>query len=317
MIYLSFILPSYNVASFLHDSLNSLMKLPQNEIEVIVVNDGSTDNTLEIAQSYIGRIKNFKIHDQPNQKICTARNNGFRLATGKYVHFFDPDDIIDVNQFLTIFEEIKKNNWDIVVGNGHYYVDGKRTRLISEDIRRQELGVVSGPDYFHFSNQAKEYTQFCWLYFLRRDFLVQNEIMFTDGIKHEDKEYSAKCFARAKTVKYIPSNFILYRQRSTSISHDPKRDYSPDSVEAYRVVISNLITWYKKSSDDGEKSVLNRIIAECFATIYRRIPMMKKHKIPEVRNYSWNYINSSGAFKYLTFRNKLLVLEKRFKAFIR
>src|SRR5690554_3528206 len=221
MIYLSFILPCYNIAEYLPDCLDSLLKLPQDEIEVIIVNDGSTDNTLEVAQSYIGKIQNFKIHDQLNQKICTARNNGYRLATGKYVHFFDPDDIIDTDEFASIFNELKQYDWDIVVGNGHYYKEGKRIRQITPDHERRKLGIVTGPEYFHFAHKSKEYTQFCWLYILKRDFLLQNNIMFTDGIKHEDKEFSAKCFARAKSVKYIPANFILYRQRSTSVSHDP------------------------------------------------------------------------------------------------
>lgn len=317
MIYLSFILPSYNVADYLQDSLNSLAKLPQDEIEVIVVNDGSTDNTLEVAQSYIGKIKNLKIHNQVNQKISAARNNGYRLATGNYVHFFDPDDIIDTEEFQPIWEEIKNNSLDIIVGNGYFYKDGKRIKLITQDSERKKLGTVTGPEYYKSSTKSKEYTQYCWLYFLRREFLIQNDIMFTDGIKHEDKEFSAKCFSCAKTVKYIPANFILYRQRSDSVSHSPGRFYSPDSIEAYRVVISNLITRYQKSIDEGEKYVLNRIIAECFTTIYRRIPKMRKYKVSGVEDYDWKYINSSDAFKHLTFKNKLLVWEKRFKALLR
>lgn len=317
MIYVSFILPSYNVAPFIGEALASLSSLPEDEIEVIVVNDGSTDNTLEIAKSYEGRIKNLKIINQRNQKLCIARNNGFLQATGKYIHFFDSDDIIDPIEFEKLYQEAKKQEWDIIAGNGHIYKDGQKIEPITLDHFKSKLGIVTGPEYFHYTNSKKEYAQFCWLFLLKRDFLIKNNIKFTDGIKHEDKEFAAKCFARAQTVKYLSAHFLLYRQRNTSISHEPKRYYSPESIEDYKTVIANLSDWHQKSNDEGEKSVLNRAIAECFATIYRRIPLMKKHKIPEVKKYNWNYINSSNSFHFLTLKNKMLVLEKRFKAFIR
>lgn len=317
MIYVSFILPAYNVAHFISEAISSLMELPENEIEVIVVNDGSTDNTLEVVKGYEGKIKNLKIIDQKNRKLCIARNNGFLQATGKYIHFFDSDDIIEVSEFKKVYQEAKTQDWDIIAGNAFFYKDGQKKGPVTQDHFKSQLGVVNGPEYFHFTNKKKEYAQFCWLFLIKRDFLTKNEIKFTEGIKHEDKEFAAKCFARARTVKYIPAHFVLYRQRSTSISYEPTRYYSPESVEDYKTVISNLSDWYLKSNDESEKSVLNRAIAECFATIYRRIPLMKKHKIPEVKKYNWNYINSSNSFHFLTLKNKMLVLEKRFKAFIR
>lgn len=315
MIYLSFILPAYNIAEYLPEAIETLTKLPQDDIEVVIVNDGSNDSTLAVAQSFVGQIKNLKILDQKNAKLATARNNGFDLTTGRYVHFFDPDDILIYEGITQLLTEIIKSDNDIIIGNGFYYRDGVMEGRISADDKRKTLGVVSGPEYFQFANQTKEYTQFCWLYFIRRDFLIENKIRFTDGLKHEDKEFSARCYSRARKVTYTGIDFILYRQRSTSISHDPKRDYSPESVEAYRIVISNLSKLYRESQDDAEKSVLNRTIAECYATIYRRIVRMKKYQMPEVKNYAWSYINESNGFSLLNFKNKLLVLETRFKAF--
>lgn len=317
MIYLSFILPSYNVSQYLPEALKAIIKLPQNDIEVIIVNDGSKDTTLDVAKSFEGKIKNLKIIDQPNQGVCAARNNGLRAATGKYVNFFDADDIIVYEEFIKSFELLKSHDHDIFIGNGYYYLDGKIQDKFSKDNFKKNLGVVSGPQYYLETSKRKEYNQYSELFLIKREFLLTNNIRYTVGIVHEDKEFAAKCFSRAKSVLYTGHYYVLYRQHSSSLSNVKGRHYSPSGIEAYRIVISNLAELYRKSNDSEEKRVLDQIIAECFAIIYRRIPSMKKKKVPEVKNYTWNYINTSKAFELLSLKSKMHVLGKRFKAFIR
>src|SRR5690606_37664414 len=99
MIQISFIIPCYNAAKFLKETLDPLLELDQDSIEVIIVNDGSTDQTLEIAQSYKEKIKNFSILDQDNQGVSAARNNGLKEASGKYIQFLDSDDMIVSNVY--------------------------------------------------------------------------------------------------------------------------------------------------------------------------------------------------------------------------
>lgn len=317
MIYLSIIIPSFNVSEYLPEALKTLTRLPQREIEVIIINDGSTDNTLSVAKTFKGRIENLKIIDQVNQGVCAARNNGLEKAAGKYVLFFDADDIIIYDEFIKSFELLKSIDHDIIIGNGYYYIDGKIQDPFSKDEFKKNLGVVSGPQYYLETSRRKEYNQYSELFLIRKEFLLTNNIRYTLGIVHEDKEFAAKCFSRAKSVLYTGHHYVLYRQHSSSLSNVKGRHYSPSGIEAYRIVISNLAQLYRKSDDSGEKSVLDQIIAECFAIIYRRIPSMRKKKVPEVKNYTWDYINASGAFELLSLKNKMFVLGRRFKAFIR
>lgn len=317
MIYLSFILPSYNVSQYLPEALEAIIKLPQDEVEAIIVNDGSKDNTLDVARSFEGKIKNLRIIDQANQGVCSARNNGLNAATGKYIIFFDADDVIVYDEFIKSFELLKSSELDILIGNGYYYIDGKIQDPFSKDNFKKNLGVVSGPQYYLETSKRKEYNQYSELFLIKREFLLTNNIRYTLGIVHEDKEFAAKCFSRAKSVLYTGHHYVLYRQHSSSLSNVKGRQYSPSGIEAYRIVISNLAELYRKSNDSEEKRVLDQTIAECFVIIYRRIPSMRKKKVPEVKNYTWNYINALGAFELLSFKNKMFVLGRRFKAFIR
>lgn len=317
MINLTIIIPAYNAAPYLPEMMNTCIRLPQDEFELIIVNDGSQDNTLEVAKSFEGKIKNLRVIDQVNQGVCAARNNGLKQATGKYVIFYDADDLIVFDQFIKSFHLLEKSNCDILIGNGHYYVNGQVKDPFSKDNFKKNLGVVSGPQYYLETSKRKEYNQYSELFLIKREFLLTNNIRYTVGIVHEDKEFAAKCFSRAKSVFYTGHHYVLYRQHSSSLSNVKGRQYSPSGIEAYRIVISNLAELYRKSNDSEEKRVLDQIIAECFAIIYRRIPSMRKKKVPEVKNYTWNYINTSKAFEILSLKSKMHVLGKRFKAFIR
>lgn len=317
MINLTIIIPAFNAASYLAEILDTSARLPQNEFEIIIVNDGSVDNTLAVAKSFEGKIQNLKIIDQVNQGVCAARNNGLKQAIGKYVIFYDADDLMVFDEFIKSFHLLENCEYDILIGNGHYYVDGKVEDPFSKDDFKKTLGVVSGPQYYLETSKRKEYNQYSELFLIKREFLLTNNIHYTLGIVHEDKEFAARCFSRAKSVLYTGHHYVLYRQHSSSLSNVKGRHYSPSGIEAYRIVISNLSELYRKSDDSGEKSVLDQIMAECFAIIYRRIPSMRKKKVPEVKKYTWDYINASGAFELLSFKNKMFVLGRRFKASFR
>src|SRR5690606_6571777 len=120
---------------------------------------------------------------------------------------------------------------------------------------------------------------------------------YTVGINHEDKEFVGRCFSRAKSVLYTGLYFILYRQHSESMSRSPERR-SIKSIEDYRTVIKNLSNLHRQSSDLGEQTVLEKLIAESFAVIFRRIQDLKKKNV-NVNHYTWKLINQDEAFELL------------------
>ncbi len=112
---LSIILPVYNVAKFIPDCLDSLLcqDIPKSDYEIICVDDGSPDNSVEVIKSYQEKNDNIRLVSQENAGVSTARNNGIALAKGKYVWFVDPDDYIQANCLSAILSNLEKNDADL------------------------------------------------------------------------------------------------------------------------------------------------------------------------------------------------------------
>lgn len=311
---LSFILPTYNVGKYIAEALEPLTQLPQNEIEVIVVIDESPDNSKEIAQSFSGRISNFTILEQKNSGPSAARNHGLSQAKGKYIAFYDPDDKIEIEEFKKLYGILTKTDVDIVVSNGMSFTEDGSQKLLKKDEFRKKLGTVSGPEYFFYAHKHKEYVQYGWINTYKRDFLNRENLRFTPGSSYEDKEFTAKCFSKAKTVIYSKVNCYRYRLRENSLSSANDRFHSPKSVIAYVNVIQNLFDQKRRSQDQAEINVLNHVISECYLTVLRRLPAMKKKGIPEYSQFTWEYINRSKAYDQLALIDRFKIFRKRIKA---
>jgi glycosyltransferase involved in cell wall biosynthesis len=116
MIELSFVIPAYNVEKFIGRCLNSIysQSVDENRYEVIVVDDGSTDNTLNILKKLTERHKNLRVFSQENQGVSIARNRGLEMAVGKYVWFVDADDYIMPNAFVVLSVFASDNHLDVL-----------------------------------------------------------------------------------------------------------------------------------------------------------------------------------------------------------
>ena len=117
MVKVSVIVPAYNVEGYINDCLESLVNQTLKEIEIIVVNDGSTDRTSEIISKFSAKDSRMKIINQENQGLSAARNNGMQQATGEYIGFVDSDDYIDLDFYEKLYEAAKTNDADISVAS--------------------------------------------------------------------------------------------------------------------------------------------------------------------------------------------------------
>ena len=106
----SVIIPVYNVEKYIEDCLNSVINQDLESIEIICVNDGSTDNSQEILEKYLNKVKNMKMINQENKGLPDARNTGLKYATGKFVYFLDSDDMLKKNSLKDMYEFANCNN---------------------------------------------------------------------------------------------------------------------------------------------------------------------------------------------------------------
>lgn len=124
----SIIVPVYNVSKYLKRCLDSLVNQTLKEIQIILVNDGSTDNSLYICQQYANKDKRIILVNKKNGGLSSARNEGLKFVTSKYVAFVDSDDYVDTNMYLTLYSKLKENNLDTIFCG--YYKQDKSGKFI-------------------------------------------------------------------------------------------------------------------------------------------------------------------------------------------
>jgi glycosyltransferase involved in cell wall biosynthesis len=219
-LWLTIVLPVYNVEKYLSKCLDSLLDqdLPQDEYEIIAVNDGSTDDSLRILTEYSFQNKNIKLINQSNRGLSVARNAGISEASGKYLMFIDSDDYIQSNVLkgLVEFMEFRKldmlrYNYESVTESGEII---PKTRNSLKTVKYLEE-VVKG-DYF-LSHQLGWACYAC-MFVYRLSFIKENNFSFKENILFEDIEWTVNLLLSADRVCSYKKIIYFYLQRSGSIT---------------------------------------------------------------------------------------------------
>lgn len=221
MILITIVIPSYNVEKYLSKCLDSivLQDLGLYNIEIIVVNDGSTDSTEDIAKSYAAKFAFIQVICQPNKGLSAARNTGLSIAKGKYVWFIDSDDWIKLDSLKGLIDLCELNDIDVLaIGRIIAKDDHEYKRNINTQYKRT---VISGETCLS-ENLFEIPAQ---LYIFNRAYLNYNNLYFAVGKLHEDKEFTLRSIYYARKF-YYSDEFVYYHlQRSGSITKvpNPKR----------------------------------------------------------------------------------------------
>lgn len=217
----SIIIPVYNVEKYLDECLNSALNQTLSSIEIICVNDGSTDKSEKILKDYKTKYENIIIINQNNRGVSVARNAGLKVAKGKYIYFLDSDDYISEEAMKVCYQECEKDNLDILTFDADSFYDkGYMGHKLNENyIRKNKLNskVMKGEDFYINCNKKMEHKAVVWLSFWKREFIDKNQLYFYEDIVHEDEIYISEGFLKADRVKYIPKNLYRRRVRDDSI----------------------------------------------------------------------------------------------------
>lgn len=249
----SIIVPIYNSEKYLRECLDSAVNQTLSNIEVILINDGSTDNSLSIAKEYSEKYKFIKLINQHNFGQSYARNRGIKLASGKYIYFLDSDDYIDINAMERLFIEAERNNLDLIMFGGELFFDRE---LIHKDIQRVKNAykkkyhypnIMKGKDCFAKMVYNKDYTCSPCLLFIKRSILIDKQIRFYEGIIHEDELFTFELLFKCNRVKCI-NNIYFYRrirEGSTTTSKQYKRSFVGCST-----VLLNMKDYYMRYKNE-------------------------------------------------------------------
>ena len=199
----SIIIPIYNVEKYLEKCIESIINQTYHNIEIILVDDGSTDNCSKLCDKYKKKDCRIKVLHKQNGGLSDARNEGLEIATGNYILFVDSDDYLEKDA-CEKFSAYTDRNADILIGDG-IVIDGRC------DIGHiSETGVFNAHDFLKKSLIANRFPKVVWLNAYRRGFLNDNNLRFKKGILHEDENFTPKVFLCAKTIIYTGINFYNY-----------------------------------------------------------------------------------------------------------
>lgn len=246
MIKISIILPIYNVAPYLEDTFESLINQTIKEIEIIAVNDGSTDNSADIIKKYQEQDSRIISLYQENQGQSAARNLALQYAKGKYIYMMDSDDLLNSPQALQIcYEYAEKNNADFIFFDGETIIEKganpitwnyKRTHLVEENTKYE------GEFLLNKMLDNRKHNCVVWLLFIKHDYLKKIGLKFYPGIIHEDELFTSILTLESNSIYCLRQTLVKHRIRNASTMG---KYFSKRNLNCYLTVIDELLKYQK------------------------------------------------------------------------
>lgn len=282
MIKLSIIIPVYNVEKYIERCLHSCIKqdLPQDEYEVIVVNDGSPDRSPMIAEQIAKEYSNIKIIHRENGGLSAARNTGVSVALGEYVWFVDSDDWIEENCLKRLTDTLYNDNLDALVINGVRVINGEHRK---NPPRAFTDRILTGTEFLKETvvNCAAVITVY------KREILLNNNLHFMEGIYHEDAEFTPRAYYFINRIGI--KNYHLYYNylNPASITQTPNPKKGFDLIK-----VARSLDKFKKSLPNNLSVCYDKYISAAVNQSLNNALQMKG----EILN---TYINEMNENKFL------------------
>ena len=264
--YVSIILPIYNTALYLKKCLDSLKKQSLENIEIICVDDGSTDDSLHILKKYVRDDNRFVVLVQENFGQSVARNTGVKLARGKYLYFCDSDDILRENALEKLYIKAEKEKLDMVFFNTDVYFQNKNLIDLNKtkyyERKNNYEGVWNGKNLMKAMVENNEYLVSPCLSIINSEYFHKNNLWFANGVIHEDNIYTFKAMYAAERVGFLSDKFYIRRVRINSVMTSNK---SFANVYGYFYCVLEILEFLKTKTIYNEnvelsKNILNKLI---------------------------------------------------------
>lgn len=267
---LSIVIPVYNVEKYVYDCLESVVSQVvkyKEDCEILVINDGSQDDSLSIIRSFDWRDCNVAILNQDNQGLSATRNKGISLSKGDYLWFVDSDDIISPNAIEILKNKIYDQD---LIYIGHTIIQDDKHTIVGP--------ALDETSFIPFNYGTSTPAQFI---IYKRSFLIENNLFFIKGIYHEDTEFTPRCAFLARKIGSINDSLYDYQIRSGSImtTNRPKRAF--DCL----IVAKSLITFSYAHGLSLKNTPMNKVIC---LVINNALDVISKSD-PSVQN-KWLYV---------------------------
>jgi len=256
---LSVIIPVYNVENYIRPCIESIYRqgLHENNFEIILINDGTKDHSMEMIADIISLHSNIIVLEQENQGQATARNNGLAHAHGEYVIMIDSDDLLIDNTLMPLLEKAQIYDTDLTIGN---FLELHDEEILCLHFSTPKEMIVQEKTGNELLIELNPHQCYIWRIIYKRDFLTENDIKFTPGITYEDVPFVHECYIKANKCQIVTWPFYIYRKghESTTFSFSEKKgkDFS----------ISITKTWELTNLDGLQTEIRHKIENDVFTS---------------------------------------------------
>lgn len=296
----SVILPVYNVEPYLDEALTSLTSQTLGDIEIIAVNDGSTDRSEQILQRFQKQYPFVSYYNQPNQGQSAARNNALRHAQGEFIYFMDSDDKVDTDLLHQCYDYAQQTQADFIFFDGDKLMeegatplawDYKRTHLAEENTRYQ------GETLLNMMLDMRKHNCVVWLLFIRRNYLERIGLTFYEGIIHEDELFTTLLTLQSDNIFALRQTLVYHRVRSASTMGI---SYSKRNINCYLTVADELLKFQ-------QTPIIHKYLRYTLSKVFytgHQIPLKEKPAV------FWRAFQS-GYLKYIGLKSAVVFFLKK------
>ena len=278
---LSIILPVFNVEKYLDRCIKSIIEGTYKDLEIIIVNDGSKDNSDKIIEGYLKKYNNITYIVKENGGLSHARNVGYAYAKGEYIAFFDSDDYIEKYMYEKLMAKVKEYNYDIVVCDLYmeYEQTGKKV-YVGSNVEKEYKDVEKDNNGISIRKEIMENIYIAVHNKIYKKELIEktfkNNTPFVNGMYYEDIIYTYSILQNIDSISFVNEPLYYYVQRSTSISNNyDKKLY--DIITSVEILIENAV---KNNNFEEYRDILEYIgIRYLYGTFMKRIAKTKNKKI--------------------------------------
>ena len=270
---ISVIIPNYNEEKYIEECLQSLLAQTFDEFEIIIVDDGSTDNSVSIIKKYMEIDSRISLIEQKNQYAGAARNHGMRIATGDYLCFLDADDFFEPNMLEALWKKAIETDADIVICDCYTY--DNETGEIAEKKGSLDLMFLEGVSkVFNYRDLSTRIFQISspevWTKLYKRQFVIENKLEFQNIKKFNDVFFSLLSMVSAKRIVCIQDRLIKYRINNPE-SLQGIKDRKENILDFFSAVIlvKEKLT-NKNVYEEVEQSLINLVLSVCVDNLYKQ-----------------------------------------------
>lgn len=234
MYFFSILIPVYNAENYLRRCLDSLEQQSFKDFEMIVVNDGSNDNSLSIIQQYASKDSRIKIISQKNQGLSIARNNALQIAQGKYITFVDSDDWIESDFLEKMFLSTQSSDADVIQSG---FIQNEVSTIYCQK------KLMTFLDILQHINKC-----FVWNKLWKADFLKKNKLKFIPNIFYEDIPFCLEAAFNAKSWSIIDYAGYHYEINPLSITNDVSAEKIAKRLRDKQIIIQKMVDFFKQKN---------------------------------------------------------------------